>query len=324
MGRGRKFLVRFLILFIISGGFILWNNSRVNMGDTDKLEEDIINKIKIEKVEDTMVEKITKVNLNFRSGPDTNSKIILTISKGEKVEIIETQGEWDKANYAGEEGYLFNEYLEHYDESQDNTNGVSQGSNDVANDEPIDEPKDDSIDEPGDESMKIIDGILLVNKVYGLPADYDPGVDEVAKSFLDKMFLAAKDEENLDLTILSGYRSYEYQKGLFNRYSESHGEAAANRFSARAGESEHQTGLAFDIGGPDKSQWLEESFESTEEGKWLRENAHRFGYILRYSKGKEEITGYIYEPWHFRYVGIDHASKIYDRNTTLEEYLFDN
>ncbi len=171
------------------------------------------------------------------------------------------------------------------------------------------------------ETMKIINGILLVNKEYALPMDYDPGEDPEAREYLDKMLDACYDEIGKPLTAFSGYRTYDYQKNLFNRYVEKDGYDNAMMYSAKPRHSEHETGLAFDIGGADQALWLKDAFEATEEGIWLKENAHRFGFILRYPKGKTDITGYIYEPWHFRYIGIEDARKIYELDITLEEYL---
>ena len=173
------------------------------------------------------------------------------------------------------------------------------------------------------ETMKMVKGILLVNKEYALSMDYDPGENPEAREYLDKMLEACYDEIGKPLTAFSGYRTYDYQKNLFNRYVEKDGYDNAMMYSAKPRHSEHETGLAFDIGGADQAFWLKDAFEDTEEGIWLKENAHRFGFILRYPKGKTDITGYIYEPWHFRYIGIDHASNIYELDVTLEEYLLD-
>lgn len=171
------------------------------------------------------------------------------------------------------------------------------------------------------ETMVFINDILLVNKTYGLPSDYNPGEDREAVDHLNQMIKAAKEEEGLIIQSVSGFRSYSYQKGLYERYVKRDGEKKASTYSAKPGHSEHQTGLAFDIGGTDKSKWVNDSFDGTKEAKWLAKNAHRFGFILRYPKGKTDITGYKYEPWHFRYVGLDHAKEIYERGITLEEYL---
>ena len=133
---------------------------------------------------------------------------------------------------------------------------------------------------------------------------------------------AAGATEGLDLIAFSTYRSYDYQVELYQRYVDEYGQEAADRFSARPGYSEHQTGLGFDIGEVGQEiHWASESFEDTEAGKWLSENAHNFGFILRYPPNKEHITGYQYEPWHFRYLGVDLATKVYNSELTLEEYL---
>lgn len=170
----------------------------------------------------------------------------------------------------------------------------------------------------------VIKDIILVNKQHPLPLGYDPGENETARRALDQMLAAYKTETGATLTAFSAYRTFEYQKGLFDRYAASDGYENALMYSARPRFSEHETGLAFDIGGSDQSLWLKEAFEDTPEGIWLKENSAEYGFILRYPKDKTDITGYIYEPWHFRYVGLAHAQEIYGRDITLEEYLFEN
>lgn len=159
-----------------------------------------------------------------------------------------------------------------------------------------------------------IDGIIIANKTYALPRDYDPGVNPEAQSAFDEMQQAAADE-GLNIYISSGYRSYDYQSGLYDRYVQKSGKAEADRYSARPGHSEHQTGLAFDLNTID---W---DFEDTDEFDWVYEHCVEYGFIIRYPKGKEDITGYMYEPWHLRYLGKDTARKVYDSGLTLEEYL---
>lgn len=121
------------------------------------------------------------------------------------------------------------------------------------------------------------------------------------------------------LHVGSGYRSYHTQAVLFASYSRQYGAAAAARFSSRPGHSEHQSGLSVDFDTPDGRCWVEECFEHTPQGKWLAANAHRYGFILRYPKGKEAITGYIYEPWHFRYVGRELATALFESQLTFEQ-----
>ena len=159
-----------------------------------------------------------------------------------------------------------------------------------------------------------IKGILLVNKTYHLPSNYNPGVNAEAKEALTKLQNAAK-EAGYDMPLLSGFRSYDTQKWLFQSYADRDGVEKASTYSARAGQSEHQTGLAFDVGS------ITNSYGDTDAGKWLAANAHKYGFIIRYLKGKEHITGYQYEPWHIRYINVEVATDIYNKGVTLEEYL---
>jgi D-alanyl-D-alanine carboxypeptidase len=161
-----------------------------------------------------------------------------------------------------------------------------------------------------------VNGILIANKSYPLPEDYSPGEQKISRAAFDAMQVAAK-ADGIKLWIKSGYRSYSYQKQLYDNYVNRDGKEKADTYSARPGHSEHQTGLAFDINTASSS----DNFQNTQEGKWLAKNAHKFGFILRYQEGKMDITGYKYEPWHFRYVGSDVAKTVFDSGKTLEEYL---
>lgn len=157
-------------------------------------------------------------------------------------------------------------------------------------------------------------GILIVNKTYALPADYAPGVDAAAQAAFDEMQAAAADE-GLNIYISSGYRSYDYQAGLYQRYVDKDGKAEADRYSARPGHSEHQTGLAFDLNS------IDNSFANTAEGKWVTRNCCKYGFIIRYPADKEDVTGYMWEPWHIRYLGKETAQSVYDSGLCLEEYF---
>lgn len=183
--------------------------------------------------------------------------------------------------------------------------------------------------------------LILVNKQFFLPEGYEPpdlvrpdvlfsfGDEDIEKSYLrekaakglERMFQAAKEEQNLHLFAVSGYRSYERQVQILNAKIASSGEEEAVQVIATPGQSEHQTGLAMDISSESAGFTLTEQFEETDEGKWLANNAHRFGFILRYPKGKESVTGFAYEPWHFRYVGKEAATVIFENDLTLEEYF---
>lgn len=158
-----------------------------------------------------------------------------------------------------------------------------------------------------------INGILIVNKQYAVPRDFG-GENAEANNALYELQNAAY-LAGFDMPLLSGYRSYDYQKSLYENYVARDGEEAANRYSAKPGTSEHQTGLAFDVG---EMSW---TYGETAAGQWLVNHCAEYGFILRYLPGKEDITGYMYEPWHIRYVGVEHAAAIMSQGITLEEYL---
>lgn len=131
--------------------------------------------------------------------------------------------------------------------------------------------------------------------------------------------ISAAGDDGVNIKILSGYRSYTYQTQVYNNYVKKDGRAKADTYSARPGHSEHQTGLAADLGG--SSCDLQICFGDTQAGQWLAEHAHEYGFIIRYPKGKERLTGYQYEPWHVRYMGIDLATKIYKSGKTMEQFF---
>lgn len=175
-----------------------------------------------------------------------------------------------------------------------------------------------------------IDGLLIVNKTYSLPSTFKPTnpnaevTSERCNNCLDKEVISAfnlmKSDASsigLNIWIQSGYRSYTYQETLYNNYTMVSGGAGADTYSARAGHSEHQTGLCFDLNSVD------DSFAYTDEGKWINDNAHLYGFVIRYPKGKESITGYQYESWHLRYVGPDLAKVLYNDGNwiTIEEHF---
>ncbi len=173
--------------------------------------------------------------------------------------------------------------------------------------------------------------LVLVNKYNKLPSNFtqynlvnmgreytvNDGkqylLANVAYEQYKEMADAAK-KEGLNMRVLSAYRTESYQGGLYNNKIRTNGKVYADNYSARPGHSEHQTGLAVDI------STTKTTFEYTAEFKWLQKHAHEYGYILRYPKGKEWITGYSYEPWHYRYVGTDAAKIIYEEGITYEEY----
>lgn len=165
------------------------------------------------------------------------------------------------------------------------------------------------------DGITYIDGIMVVNKTYSLPSDYGPGklTADCQAAFNEMQQSAA--EDGCTLYVSSGFRSYSLQKSLYERYCARDGKAAADRYSARPGNSEHQTGYAIDL------NTIAYSFANTAEGKWVAANCYKYGFILRYPEDKETQTGYRYEPWHIRYVGISLATDIYNSGLCLEEYF---
>ncbi|MBR6451693.1 MAG: M15 family metallopeptidase [Lachnospiraceae bacterium] len=200
-----------------------------------------------------------------------------------------------------------------------------------------------AVPEPGIRDLKEIEKmkrdwrIMLINRDHFLPTDYESDlkslsasvrVDERIADDLKDMIKAAADD-GITLQIVSGYRSYDRQTALFQRkmkrymsqgmsYSQAHSEVT--KVLSVPGSSEHQAGLAVDIVSSNYRS-LTEGFADTEAGKWLAKNCADYGFILRYPKDKEEVTGIIFEPWHFRYVGKEYAGEIMGEGITLEEYL---
>ena len=162
--------------------------------------------------------------------------------------------------------------------------------------------------------LTYIDGILIVNKSYSLPPSYAPEMDATTIQQFNLLSKAAENE-GLNIYFSSGYRSYSQQETIYNNYISWYGKEEADTFSARPGHSEHQTGLAIDV------NTIDDSFAGTPEAIWLENHAHEYGFIIRYPKGKESITGYQYEPWHIRYLGVEKATEVYKSGLTLEEYL---
>jgi len=161
----------------------------------------------------------------------------------------------------------------------------------------------------------VIDDIIVVTKKVPLPKNYSPNRDPKAGQMLENMKSEAK-RQGHTISEVDGFRNYSEQQKLYNQFEETKSAGYTERYVAPAGHSEHQTGLAFDL--DDKSSG---NFENSPSYRWLIENCAEFGFILRYPKGKEKITGYDFEAWHFRYVGVIVAREIMENNLTLEEYL---
>ena len=167
-----------------------------------------------------------------------------------------------------------------------------------------------------------IDGVLIANKTYSLPSTYGPGLLSNTQEAFNKL---ASDAKSLgyNFFIGSGYRSYATQKTLYNNYVSRDGQVNADTYSARAGHSEHQSGLAFDICDHNVTACVTSEFDTTDQAKWINDNCYKYGLIIRYPKGKTDETGYMYESWHLRYVGVDLATKLYNNGNwiTLEDYF---
>ncbi len=174
-----------------------------------------------------------------------------------------------------------------------------------------------------------LDVTTLVNKYNKLPDNYEiddlvtldeeyssrgEKIREIAYKDLKVMFDKAR-EDGINLNVISGYRTSEKQNTLFNNSVKKNGIEHALMYSAKMGHSEHQLGLAIDI------NTTQESFKNTNEYKWLKNNSYKYGFIERYKENKENITGFAYEPWHYRYIGIDNATKVFTENITYEEYV---
>ncbi|HBU83151.1 MAG TPA: D-alanyl-D-alanine carboxypeptidase family protein [Paenibacillus sp.] len=180
---------------------------------------------------------------------------------------------------------------------------------------------------------------VIVNKQRSLPEGYEPSdlvepnvpfsfdgphekrhLRKEAAEALEKLFAGAK-ADGIELRAVSGYRSYERQVSIYNNNVKTKGQEYTDRVSSVPGHSEHQTGLAIDVSSPSVGNALEEVFGTSKEGQWLAEHAAEYGYIIRYPKGEDDITGYVYEPWHIRYVGTDLALDVVKSGLTLEEYF---
>lgn len=194
--------------------------------------------------------------------------------------------------------------------------------------QPTSTPAAETVDVTSDDSLQ-----RIVNKTYTITSSYVPadlrtvnvqseGTEQLrdeAASMLEQMFAAAE-EAGYDLVLISGYRSYTYEQNLYAYYAGLHGEDYANTIDDQPGASEHQLGLAVDLGTSDNACRLQQCFGDMSASDWLEQHAHEYGYILRYPEGKESVTGIIYSPWNYRYVGVEEAEKLYTSGLTMEEY----
>jgi D-alanyl-D-alanine carboxypeptidase len=254
-------------------------------------------------------------------------KSIQTLNQEQIEEILTKEYHKELVNFINETYFIYDNldrYLDYKDKNKDLSNSEVVSLVNVSRD------KDFYTDVQKTDTSK--DNLILVNKYNSLDKDFQfddivdvsiqhcYGEQSIRKEVYDKfkeMFNAAK-QENLTIIINSSYRTYEYQENLWNRYASNNGDEWADSYAARAGHSEHQTGLSVDL--TTYGVVEQGDFEETDEFKWLSENAYKYGFILRYPKDKENITGYSYESWHFRYVGESVAKEIYEKGITFDEY----
>ncbi|WP_138754052.1 M15 family metallopeptidase [Paenibacillus sinopodophylli] len=227
-------------------------------------------------------------------------------------------------------------------ESPAPTDESKSGSEELPSDQPSHEGNNAEGEEQTEDGLVVIaqpaDIAVLVNKQRKLPEEYNPSdlvypdvrfifsekvekrkLRQEAATALEKLFSAAEDDKVM-LAGVSAYRSHSTQQKLFDRYVKRDGLVKARTYSAFPGTSEHETGLAIDISGSDGKCAAADCFADTKEAKWLAEHADEYGFIVRYPEGKEKITGYQYEPWHLRFVGVDLAAELANSGETLEEY----
>lgn len=284
-----------------------------------------------------------KINIIDSEKPIINYNNTLTTTVGTNIDLL--KGVSAKDNYtqdievAVSGNYDFNkvgEYTIYYiatdssnNETKEEAKLIVKGKTNESNE---DQPNNSSISNEFTTSkgfkgyttngITYIDGILIANKTYSLPQSYGPGLTTETQAAINSMAAAAA-TDGINVYCQSGFRSFETQQRLYNNYSNRDGAAAADIYSARPGHSEHQSGLACDLCSKNNSACINSDFDNSEEAKWLSNNAYKFGLILRYPKGKTNETGYKFESWHYRYVGVDLATKLYNNGNwiTLEDYF---
>ncbi|MDN4602722.1 M15 family metallopeptidase [Paenibacillus sp. F6_3S_P_1C] len=267
-------------------------------------------------------------------------------SDGTTVHLTEDTGK-DGNNTGGDDSSSSDNSSEGTDSGSGNASTGEEGSSDAANgattEDPLMEKRSISALQTTIDTQAVVTNAqamtVIVNKQRSLPEGYEPSdlvepnvpfsfdgphekrhLRKEAAEALEKLFAGAK-ADGIELRAVSGYRSYERQVSIYNNNVKTKGQEYTDRVSSVPGHSEHQTGLAIDVSSPSVGNALEEVFGTSKEGQWLAEHAAEYGYIIRYPKGEDDITGYVYEPWHIRYVGTDLAPDIVKSGLTLEEYF---
>ncbi|MHA7580938.1 M15 family metallopeptidase [Paenibacillus vandeheii] len=267
-------------------------------------------------------------------------------SDGTTVHLTEDTGK-DGNNTGGDDSSSSDNSSEGTDSGSGNASTGEEGSSDAANgattEDPLMEKRSISALQTTIDTQAVVTNAqamtVIVNKQRSLPEGYEPSdlvepnvpfsfdgphekrhLRKEAAEALEKLFAGAK-AAGIELRAVSGYRSYERQVSIYNNNVKTKGQEYTDRVSSVPGHSEHQTGLAIDVSSPSVGNALEEVFGTSKEGQWLAEHAAEYGYIIRYPKGEDDITGYVYEPWHIRYVGTDLAPDVVKSGLTLEEYF---
>jgi D-alanyl-D-alanine carboxypeptidase len=267
-------------------------------------------------------------------------------SDGTTVHLTEDTGK-DGNNTGGDDSSSSDNSNEGTDSGSGNASTGEEGSSDADNgattEDPLMEKRSISALQTTIDTQAVVTNAqamtVIVNKQRSLPEGYEPSdlvepnvpfsfdgphekrhLRKEAAEALEKLFAGAK-ADGIELRAVSGYRSYERQVSIYNNNVKTKGQEYTDRVSSVPGHSEHQTGLAIDVSSPSVGNALEEVFGTSKEGQWLAEHAAEYGYIIRYPKGEDDITGYVYEPWHIRYVGTDLAPDVVKSGLTLEEYF---
>ncbi|MEK4054024.1 M15 family metallopeptidase [Paenibacillus sp. FSL F4-0087] len=267
-------------------------------------------------------------------------------SDGTTVHLTEDTGK-DGNNTGGDDSSSLDNNNEGTDSGSGNASTGGEGSSDAGNgataEDPLMEKRSISALQTTIDAQAVVTNseamTVIVNKQRSLPEGYEPDdlvepnvpfsfdgphekrhMRKEAAEALEKLFAGAK-ADDIELRAVSGYRSYQRQVSIYNNNVKTKGKEYTDRVSSVPGHSEHQTGLAIDVSSPSVGNAIEEVFGTSKEGQWLAEHAAEYGFIIRYPQGEEAITGYVYEPWHIRYVGTDLAPDVVKSGLTLEEYF---
>ncbi len=314
--------------------------------DTSKIGEQKIN-ISIKNKLGKVKEYHYTVNVYDDEKPSIIFSKELTIEEGQNIDLLKDvkveDNSQEKITPSVEGNYDINEpgkYQLYYVAKDSSDNEAKEEFTLIVKEKKKESSQNDSLSNPQEtktfttskgfkgvikDGITYIDGYLIVNKTYSLPSSYGTRLTSTTKNAFNKMQAAAK-LDGINIYIASGFRSYQTQNRLYNNYVARDGKAKADTYSARPGHSEHQSGLAFDICSHDldgQNACINSNFDNTDQAKWLAQNAYKYGFILRYPKGKTNETGYKYESWHFRYVGTDLSTKLYNNGDwlTMENYF---